>query len=204
VINADIRGSGESDFLTQVSDFSIEKICADLYTVADACEAERFAIWGYSFGGNITRYLGAWSDRISAIAVIGVPFGPAVDVAFDRFIDDYLEKYVHMASAYQDGEANQKKPKSKIKAHIPVFAACFQAMRDWPSIEPADLKCPAMLLAGTRNKNVMNYVEANRATLDSAGIQVEVIDGLNHQQEFSQIDQVFPAVNLFLSSQIKG
>ena len=204
VITVDMRGSGESEFLTQSSDFTVEKICDDHYALADACEAERFAIWGYSFGGNIARYLGAWSDRISAIAVIGVPFGPAVDAAFDRFIDDYLEKYGHMASAYQDGEANQKKPKSKIKAHIPVFAACFQAMRDWPSIEPADLKCPAMLLAGTRNKNVMNYVEANRATLDSAGIQVEVIDGLNHQQEFSQIDQVFPVVSSFLKSQIEG
>jgi len=45
--------------------------------VADACAVERFLIWGYSFGGNIARYFGAWSDRAAAIAVIGLPFGPA-------------------------------------------------------------------------------------------------------------------------------
>jgi pimeloyl-ACP methyl ester carboxylesterase len=203
VINADIRGSGESDFLTQVSDFSIEKICADIYTVADACDAAHFSIWGYSFGGNITRYLGAWSDRISAIAVIGVPFGPAVDAAFDRFIDDYLEKYKPLIVAHHDSAATQKKSNSKIKAHIPVLAACFQAMRDWPRVEPNDLKCPTMLLVGTKNKNVMNYVQSEQDALERTGIQAETIAGLNHQQEFSQIDQVFPPVSAFLLQHIQ-
>ena len=204
VITVDIRGSGESEFLTQISDFAIEKICDDLYAVADDCEVEHFAICGYSFGGNIARYLGAWSDRVTAMAVIGVPFGPAVDAAFDRFIDDYLEKYGHMASAYQEATANQKKPKSKIKAHIPVFAACFQAMRDWPGIEPTDLKCPTMLLVGSRNKNVMEYVKSEQPALDNVSIKVKIITGLNHQQEFSQVDKVFPVVSSFLNSQIEG
>ena len=204
LITVDMRGSGDSEFLTQISDFTIDKICDDLFAVADACGAQRFAIWGYSFGGNIARYLGARSDRITALAVIGVPFGPAVDESFDLFINDYLEKYGHMTSPNQDGEASQPKPKSKIKAHIPVFVACFQAMRDWPSIEPADLKCPAMLLVGTRNKSTMNYVQSERSALDSAGIQVKIITGLDHQKEFSQIDRVFPVVSSFLNSQIEG
>ena len=34
-----------------------------------------------------------WSDRVTTLAVISVPFGPAVDEAFDRFIDNYIEKY---------------------------------------------------------------------------------------------------------------
>ena len=202
VITVDIRGSGESEFLTQLSDFTIEKICADLCGVADACDAQRFAIWGYSFGGNIARYLAAGSDRVTALAVIGVPFGLAVDETFDRFIENYLEKYGHIASAYQEQPAKQKKPKSKIKAHIPVFFACFQAMRAWPSIQPIDLKCPTMLLVGSRNKNMMKYVQSELSILDAAGIQVEIINGLNHQQEFSQIDQVFPVVNTFLNSRI--
>ena len=198
VINVDIRGSGESDFLTNISDFRIEIICADLFSVADACEVIRFAVWGYSFGGNIARYLGAWSNRISAMTVVGVPFGPAVDDAFDRFIDDYLKKYGHLISDDQEDPDKPMKPKSKIKAQIPVFAACFQAMRDWPSIEPTDLKCPTMLVVGSKNKNVMNYAEAHSTLLDQAGIQIEILAGLNHQQEFSQTDQVFPPVSTFL------
>jgi pimeloyl-ACP methyl ester carboxylesterase len=52
VITVDIRGTGESDFLTDIGDYTIEKICADLNAVADACEIQGFAVWGFSFGGN--------------------------------------------------------------------------------------------------------------------------------------------------------
>jgi len=130
-ITVDIRGSRESEFLTQLSDFAIEKVCADLNAVADACDAQRIAIWGYSFGGNIARYLGAW-----------------------------------------------------------------------PSIQPIDLKCPVILLVSSRNKNLLKYVQSEQSALDAAGIQMEIINGLNHQQEFSQIDQVFPVVCTFLNDRI--
>ena len=71
-------------------------------------------------------------------------------------------------------------------------------MRGWPNIELADLKCPTILLVGSKNENVMNYVEVNRQALDKAGIQVNIIDGLNHQQEFNKINLVFQSVNSFL------
>ena len=35
VITVDVRGSGDSEFLTQISDFTIDKICDDLFAVAD-------------------------------------------------------------------------------------------------------------------------------------------------------------------------
>jgi len=72
------------------------------------------------------------------------------------------------------------------------------------NIEPADLKYPTILLVGTKNKNVMNYVQSERTAFEGAGVQVEIITGLNHQQEFSQINQIFLAVSSFLYSQIKG
>jgi pimeloyl-ACP methyl ester carboxylesterase len=84
VITVDIRGTGDSDHLYGIADYGIGKICEDLYAVADVCEAGEFGVWGFSFGGNIARYLGAWSDRVTAIAVIGVPFGPAVSEVLPR------------------------------------------------------------------------------------------------------------------------
>ncbi len=204
VISVDIRGTGESDFLTEIADYAIETICADLDAVADAvdaehsCDAQRFAVWGFSLGGNIARYLGAWSERITAAVIVGVPFGPAVDEAFDRYIDEFVKKYGDLAQAYKEGTLAEKKRKSAIKGRIPVWIACFQAMRDWPSVHPGDMRCPALLLAGTRNKGAMSWVRSNREALDSAGVVVEIIEGLNHQQEFSQIDRVFPAVSAFL------
>jgi pimeloyl-ACP methyl ester carboxylesterase len=201
VITVDIRGTGESEFLTDIGDYGIEKICADLYAVADACEIRRFAVWGFSFGGNIARYLGAWSERVTAIAIIGVPFGPAVDEAFDRYIDQFVEKYGPLVRAYNEGELAEKKRRSAIKGRIPVWMACFQAMREWPSIDPGEIRCPTLLLVGTRNSNTLNWVKSNRPVLDGTGVQVEIIEGLSHQQEFSQIDRVYPAVSAFLRRQ---
>jgi hypothetical protein len=62
-------------------------------------------------------------------------------------------------------------------------------------------KDPAlMLLAGTRNRTVIDWVRANREALDGSGVRVEIINGLDHQQEFSRIDRVFPVVHSFLMS----
>ena len=197
VISVDIRGSGESDLLTGIGDFAIEKICQDLEEVADACDVERMGVWGYSFGGNIARYLGAWSERVMAVAMIGVPFGPAVDEAFDRYIDTFIEKYGPLAQAYEEGALSEKKRRSAIKGRIPVWVACFQAMRGWQSIEAGDLKCPALLVAGTKNRSAMAWLKENEGSLEGAGVHVEIVEGLTHQQEFSQMERVYPVVRGF-------
>ena len=201
VITVDIRGTGGSDKLYDIADYGIAKICEDIYGVADACRVDEFAVWGFSFGGNIARYLGAWSDRVTAIAVIGVPFGPAVHGDFDRFIDQFLKKWESVILAAREGSAPQSK--GKIKGQIPALAACFQAMRDWPSVEPGEVGCPALLLTGAKNMPALEWVEANRGALDAAGVQIEVITGLVHDQEFTKIDRVFPVVSAFFRDQLR-
>jgi len=200
VINVDIRGSGESEVLTSIDDYRIEKITKDLEAVMEACKVDETLVWGYSFGGNIARYLGAWSERVKAIAVIGVPFGPAVDDTFDRYIDEFINKYGSFAQQYTEGKLSEKQRKSAIKGRIPVWVACFQAMRSWPRVDPGDLQKPALLVVGTRNMNVCNWINANQDALAGSQIQVEMIEGLNHQQEFSQIDKVYPVVHSFLAA----
>jgi pimeloyl-ACP methyl ester carboxylesterase len=200
VITVDVRGAGGSDKLYDVADYGIEKICEDLYAVADDCGASEFAVWGFSFGGNIARYLGAWSERVTAIAVIGVPFGPAVHADFDCFIDQFLQKWEDVIRAAREGVAPQSK--GTIKGQIPALAACFQAMRAWPGVEPGEIACPALLLTGTKNTSTLGWVEANRGVLDAAGVQTEVVEGLTHDQEFTKIDRVFPVVSAFFRSQL--
>jgi hypothetical protein len=70
-------------------------------------------------------------------------------------------------------------------------------MRVWPSIDASELKCEALLLAGTKNRSVMEWLEDNRESLDKTGVQVEILEGLTHHQEFSQIDRVYPVVKAF-------
>ena len=198
VIAIDLRGSGESSLMADIEDYAIERVVADLHTVADACHVSQFAVWGYSLGGTIARYLGAWSKRVTAVAMIGAPFGPAVDDAFDQFITEFLAKWGSQEEAYRTGALRAEKRQSAIKGRIPALAACFQAMRKWPDVSPGDMQCPALLLAGSKNKSAIQWIEANQDALDAGKVKVEIVTGLNHPQEFSQIERVFPPVYSFL------
>jgi len=203
VITVDIRGTGERNNLVEIEDFSIEKICQDLYAVADDFRAEKFAIWGFSFGGNIARYPAAWSDRISAIAVVGVPFGPAVDEAFDGYIQGFEKKYRSMAEK-QKQEFDLRKPRSPIKGQMAGWLACFRAMRDWPPVDPDEIGCPAILVVGTRNKNVMRWVATTQEELVIADVELQLIDGLTHNQEFTETDRVLPVISQFIKQKTKN
>lgn len=201
VITVDIRGTGESDYLVEKADYAIKKICQDLYTVAEACGVEQFAIWGYSFGGNIARCLAAWSERVSAISVIGVPFGPAVDQAFEQYIDKFEKKYAPLAKE-QETNRDPKKTLTPIKGQLAGWLACFQAMRGWPRVDPGDICCPTQLVVGTKNKNVMRWVDKNRGELEQAGVELQINHGLTHSQEFTDIDRVFTGIYDFFKTQI--
>lgn len=197
-ITIDLRGNGESSFLTAIDDYGIAKICGDVHAVADACNVQAYAAWGYSFGGNIARYLGAWSTRVKAIAMVGVPFGPAVDEALDAFISEFLAKWGAAAEAGRADHLRARQRKTTIKGRIPAWAACFQAMRSWPAIEPSAVRCPALVLVGTKNDAAFRWVEANRPALERARISVEIVEGLTHSQEFTTVAQVYPAISAFL------
>jgi pimeloyl-ACP methyl ester carboxylesterase len=200
VVSVDLRGTGASGFSTEIGDYAVEKLCADVTAVADACDAQRYSVWGYSFGGNLARYLGARSERVSAVAIVGVPFGPAVDAEFDRFVDDFIRKWGKMAKNYRPPSGDAPPPKSTLKARMPGWVACFEAMRSWPPVSPGELRCPALLLAGTRNTGAFRWIESNRHALEAAKVQIEVVEGLNHPEEFSQVERVFPRVASFLKT----
>lgn len=66
------RGVGASAAAKGPSMIS-SNVVDDLLRIADAAGAERFAWWGYSFGGAAGLQLAAHSDRISALACGGYP-----------------------------------------------------------------------------------------------------------------------------------
>ncbi|MBN1319389.1 MAG: alpha/beta fold hydrolase [Thermoleophilia bacterium] len=200
VIAIDMRGTGDSDMLTEVSDYASDKVCADVTAVADACGVGRFGVWGYSFGGTVGKQLAASTDRVVALAVVGIPlWGPAVDEVFDRFITDFLAKWQPVADAAKAGSAAGQTKTSAVKGRMAVWVACLQAMRGWPATEAVDLRCPGLLVCGTKSHTrAADWAQANKETLEVAGARVEVVEGLNHQQEFSDVDRVFPVVREFL------
>lgn len=146
VITVDLRGHGESDKPTNVEAYAYERLTDDILAVADAARVTRFAVWGYSFGGNSARYLPARSDRVHKLVIIGIPFGPATPPSFRDVILELRAKWAPIVEADRAGTLNVGALSAEDQAvwqggtplgAVPVTLAWLSAMLDWPSLEPA-------------------------------------------------------------------
>lgn len=163
VVTLDIRGNGDSDKPSGVAAYAWEEITEDVLAVADAVKAPRFSIWGFSYGANIGRYVASRSERVSSLVYIGINFGSAVD---DIFLS-YVKK-------------------------MPNPPAWLTALVGYPRVEPSEMKCPTLWLVGTNNEGAYASAKQYQGKLAGTNVTLEIIDGLNHPQEFEQIDRVYP------------
>ena len=88
VIALDARGNGESDRPTEPEAYALDRVLADVFAVADAAGASRFAVLGFSYGGAIALRLAAHSDRVTRAVVLGHAFGDVLSsaLAADRIL----------------------------------------------------------------------------------------------------------------------
>lgn len=179
VITVDIRGNGDSDKPTTKSAYAIERLIEDVMAVAGAAGAKRFALWGFSYGANIGRYTAVRSDRVTSMVYIGIPFGPAADPMFRDIILKRL----------QEGTAP------------PVVAAWTSALLDYPSVEPADMKCPTLWLVGTKNTSAIASANQYEARLPGTKVQLQRLEGLTHPEELERIELTFPPAFEFTRAQ---
>ncbi|MBU4010674.1 MAG: alpha/beta hydrolase, partial [Proteobacteria bacterium] len=203
VITIDIRGNGESDKPIDPAYYTTEKHCQDILTVASACGLERFIIWGYSYGGNIGRYFAAQSRCVSKFVMGGFTFGPGASGPFRRFITDFSDHWFPILRAQADKSLDLQSLSAKdqsllCRGEIPVILAWLSQILDWEAIEPGDLLCPTLWFAGSGNDDVMTDMKEYEAILEATNVRTEVIDGLDHWQEFTEIDRVLPAVLSFI------
>lgn len=194
VFSIDLPGVGDSDGLVDNEYLSIETICSSIVAVADSCQVDTFSILGYSLGGYIARFMGGRIDRIKSIVMLGAPFGPPVTDEFDQYIDTFIAKYGPMAGTPPKGEQSS----ASIKKQIPTLITYFKSMRNWPTITPDEIRCPALMILGDKNKPVYRWVIDNQIKLDETQIRAVILKGLTHPQEFDRIDMVFPLVHDFL------
>ena len=202
VITMDIRGNGESDKPTDPAYYTTDKLGQDILAVADTSGVDRFTIWGFSYGGNIGRYLAAQSSRVAKIVIIGIPFGPGASGSFRRFIISFRDHWLPILKAQADGtlafqSLSQDDQDALQGEDMPVTLAWLSAMLDWPAIEPGDVHCPALWLVGSKNEEAMASIRAYEESLKTSMVQVQVIDGLDHRQEFTEIDKVLPPMLAF-------
>ena len=202
VIPIDLRGHGDSDKPTNSSAYTIDQMCEDVLAVADACQVERFSLWGYSFGGNIGRFLAARSSRVKQIIIIGIPMGLAVQGEFLKFIKTFKAEWHSITEQYKDDRSIiEQLPHDKaelFKGHnIPVLLSWLQAMLDWGSVEPNQLSCPSLWISGSENESTIRSMTEFANELPQSNLQTHIFEGLTHWQEFAEIDTVYPVMYEF-------
>jgi pimeloyl-ACP methyl ester carboxylesterase len=202
IIAMDIRGNGESDKPSEPADYSIDKHCQDILAVADACGIERFSIWGFSYGGNIGRYLAAQSPRVASFIMIGVMFGLGASGDFRQWIIQSRDHWLPLLQAQTDGKLDirtlsQQDQDLLQKFDMRVMIAWTSGMLEWGSIEPGDVRCPTLWLSGSRNTSAMAAIRECEAMLKGSKVQVQIVEDLDHMQELSEIDKVLPLMLAF-------
>ncbi len=199
VITLDLRGHGESDGPLLVEAYRIERFIDDICTVADACGARTFRVWGFSLGAVIAFQLAAVSRRVVKVVGGGGFFGSTVrELAANNVprlraaIAAREDRWWHSLSVVTD-ELGQLE---LVDPHV-ALTLC-QAMVGWPLRYPSDLRCPVYLYVGQRDQPTVDILTAQRDELARSGVELDVLPGLNHFQEITDIDRVFDRATAFL------
>jgi pimeloyl-ACP methyl ester carboxylesterase len=202
VIHLDLRGHGESAMPIDPADYTIDKMMGDVLSVADACGAEHFTVWAMSYGGKIGRYLAAHSERVDKIVLMSTPLGSGMPGALRQNILDFCAHWPTILKAQREGtldrvSLSQADENFMQQFNVPVMLAWGPAMLDWPAVEPADFRCPVLMLIGSEDQDVAESVRKYETSLKGSRVQVQILEGLSHEQVFDEIDKVFATMLAF-------
>ena len=146
--------------------------------------------------------------------MVGNPLGPGVSGEWRQLAVDFRARWAPIVQA-QDGStpdgvfdprllspADQEEIQrlSFPGELVPAVLAFSSAMLDWGVVTPTDLRCPTLWLFGSENKNAMDSFKEYKESLQGSRVQVHVIEGFTHPQEFDRIEQVLPVVLAFIRS----
>ncbi len=203
LVAVDARGHGESDRPAEPSAYATDRICQDLLAVADAAGLDRFAIWGFSYGANMGRYLAARSGRVYRIILIGGGFGPGASGGFRESLERRCLRWTSILEDRRRGTLDPDTLSEEEQGQLesgqaPVLLAWLSALLEWGPVLPSDLRCPALCVAGSRDEDVLANLAEYAPAMRASGVEMHVLDGLDHWQEFLRIDVVLPAMLRFM------
>lgn len=171
------------------------RVCADLLAVATAAGFDRFAYWGYSWGGNVGLQLATRTDRLTALVVGGWPALGA--------------PYAGLLEAARRKRPNPEPSSLKVLRSPAQYAQWIhygESIAGWPEREAvARIACPRLNLFGGEGDLVeagvpvpiASCIRANRPELESMGWRVHEIPGQGHAL-CMQPDVAVPPVRAFL------
>jgi dienelactone hydrolase len=183
VLVMDYPNMGKSEPIPP-GELSADRVCADLLRVADAAGFERFAWWGYSWGGVIGLQLACRTDRITALVCGGWP--P---------LGNLYPKVLQSCRALVGTLEYQRQ-----------YVTFYESIRAWPEEESVKrIRCPRMAYVGSDDVIERGGVtmataatlRAHRQELESHGWQVREIPGRDHSV-WTDPSIVVPIVRPFL------
>ncbi len=200
VITMDRRGIGESDMPTTPDMYTVEKMLADINTVLDACNIDRFLIWGHSFGGSTSTQLAIRSERVIRAVIAGSFFRR---IYSENFVNEIVNEWEVVQKAQREGslkslDIDEDEEAYIQQVNIPATIACWRALVSWPVIEPQEVRCPAFVYSGTNDERVTKPLQEQQQDIEAAGIQLLIFDNMDHEEEISKIEVVLPPVLAFL------
>jgi len=203
VILPDLRGHGESDAPTELSDYTTDKMIQDILAVVDACGVERFMIWGFSFGGKVGRYVAVHSERVTKIVLIGTPLASFISNELRQYMTDFCTHWTPILQAdrvLEPSSLSKDDREFMENNNVSAMMAWGQAMLHWTAVEPSNFHCPVLWLVGSEDQVAMTTVREYKQFLPTTKVKLHIIDGLDHGQVFGEIDRVFATMLAFTQS----
>jgi pimeloyl-ACP methyl ester carboxylesterase len=185
VILMDYPPTGD-DARAVVASFDPDHVCADILAVADAAGAERFAWYGYSWGGVVGLQLAARTDRLTALICGGWP---------------------PLGASYRDMTAVAEWLAQRVgNAEAQLMVTFYRALQQWRDEDVVPkITCPRMALAGRDDviavggytTRIGPLVAERRPDLERLGWTVRLVDDVQHDL-FARSDVVVPLLRGFL------
>jgi len=172
-----------------------DRVCADLLGVARFAGFDRFAYWGYSWGGNVGLQLASRTDRLDALVVGGWPALGA--------------PHAELLQAAQRKLPNPEPSSLKVLRSPAQYAQWIhysESVTAWPELEAVSrIACPRLNVFGSAGDLVeagipvpiASRVREHRADLQALGWRVHEIAGHGHAL-CMQPEVAVPPVRAFL------
>jgi pimeloyl-ACP methyl ester carboxylesterase len=200
VITMDRRGIGESDMPTDPAAYRVERVLGDVEAVLQACEIERYAVWGHSFGGSTALQLATRSSKVERAVIAGSFFGRV-------YPQERIDEIVNWLESYLEAKATGKLAELGVDAeedaylsqmNLPAQIACWRALVHWPIARPQNIHCPMLLYVGEADKRIAAPLEERRQEIEQVGIQLRFFENLDHEQEITAREVLLEPVLAFL------
>lgn len=211
VIAADLAGAGRTGGETPVS---IDAHVASLLDLLDRRGVRRAHVIGHSMGSLVAQHLAAtYPDRVASLSLIGPihePPEPARKALRDRAAKARSEGMAIIADAIVAGGTS-----ADTQRHLPAAAAFVreslmrqsptgyafncEALADARAVDPAQIRCPVMLVTGDEDRTApVAAMEAFASRLADA--RAHVIAGCGHWATVERARQVNTLLLDFLAT----